>query len=158
VEGYEAATYGLGGFPGLDTLPLPSIIKRRLGKMFFIYGMGADSGTGSVLCEAGHLRVSYDPRNEPIYDEVRAAFRVLSNESGDKLWAIGRPLTVHAGGGACLGPDAEHGVVDHRGEIYDNPGLFVADGAALPTAVGGPPSLAIAAWAHHVGDAILESA
>jgi cholesterol oxidase len=148
----------VGGFPGLQTLPIPSIIKRRIAKTFFLYGMGADSGTGSVTCEDGHLRVTYDPGKEPIYDEVRAAFRVLSSESGDKLWAVGKPLTVHAGGGACVGPDAERGVVDHRGEIYGNPGLFVADGAALPTAVGGPPSLAITAWAHYVGDAIAGAA
>lgn len=158
VEGHEAATYGLGGFPGLETWPLPSAVKRRLGKMFFMYGMGADSGSASVGFEGGHLRVEYDQRNEPIYDEVRAAFRVLSTESGDKSWAIGKPLTVHPSGGACLGPDAEHGVVDHRGEIYGNPGLFIADGAALPAAVGGPPSLAIAAWAHHVADGLAQSA
>jgi cholesterol oxidase len=158
VEGHEAATYGLGGFPGLETLPLPSAVKRRLGKMFFMYGMGADSGSASVGCEGGHLRVNYDQRNEPIYDEVRAAFRVLSTESGDKSWAIRKPLTVHPSGGACLGPDAEHGVVDHRGEIYGNPGVFIADAAGLPAPVGGPPALAIAAWAHHVADGIVRSA
>jgi cholesterol oxidase len=59
-------------------------------------------------------------------------------------------------GGARLGANAQQGVVDHRGEVYGNPGLFVADAAALPAAPGGPPSLAIAAWAHHVADGIAQ--
>ena len=37
------------------------------------------------------------------------------------------------------------------------PGLFVADAAALPAAVGTPPSLAIAAWAHHVADRLADT-
>jgi cholesterol oxidase len=40
--------------------------------------------------------------------------------------------------------------------VYGNPGLFIADAAALPAAVGAPPSLAIAAWAHHVADLLVE--
>jgi cholesterol oxidase len=47
-------------------------------------------------------------------------------------------------------------VVDHTGEVYGHPGLYVADGSALPAAVGAPPSLAIAAWAHHVADCVME--
>jgi cholesterol oxidase len=68
--------------------------------------------------------------------------------------ALPKPFTVHQWGGACLGPDPHHGVVDHRGEVYGNPGLFISDGAALPAAVGAPPSVAIAAWAHHLADGL----
>jgi cholesterol oxidase len=75
-----------------------------------------------------------------------------------KTWAIKIPVTVHAWGGACLGADPERGVVDHKGEVYGNRGLFVADAAALPAAVGGPPSLTIAAWAHHVADRLAQTA
>ena len=50
---------------------------------------------------------------------------------------------------------AAAGVVDPRGEVYGRPGLFVADAAALPAATGGPPSVAIAAWAHRVADQIV---
>jgi choline dehydrogenase-like flavoprotein len=73
-------------------------------------------------------------------------------DSGLKTWAIAKPITIHPWGGACLGAGPDRGVVDHRGEVYGNPGLFVADGAALPAAPGTPPSLAIAAWAHDVAD------
>jgi cholesterol oxidase len=47
--------------------------------------------------------------------------------------------------------------VNHHGEVYGNPGLFIADAAALPAAVGAPPSLAIAAWAHHVADQLAKT-
>lgn len=157
VAGHEVPTYGMGGFPGVDTLPLPSFVKRKLAKTFFMYGIGTDSGKGSVAFKRGHLSSDYDYRQEPIYDDIRGAFAVIARESGDKLHVIGKPVSVHTMGGACVGPDAQHGVVDHRGEIHGNPGLFVADAAALPLAPGGPPSVAIAAWAHHVADSIARS-
>jgi len=154
VAGHDAPCYGMGGFAGFETLPIPSFIKRRLARTFFMYGIGVDSGSASVTYENRHLQVDYDQRREPIYDDIRQGFDVLATESGDKIWTLPTPLTVHPWGGACLGADAEHGVVDHHGEIYGNPGLFIADAAALPAAPGGPPAVTIAAWAHHVADAI----
>ena len=122
-----------------------------------MYGIGVDSGNGSVRCESGRLRVEYDQRNEPIFDEIRAAFRALRDR--DRRPVLGAPNTDHGppGGGARVSADDNHGVVDHRGQVHRNPGLFVADGSVLPAAVGGPPALAIAAWAHHVADGIAEA-
>lgn len=117
-----------------------------------MFGIGGDSGRATATDDDGRLRIDYDAGRELAYGSIREAFRVLSVESGNHVWALKTPLTVHPWGGACLGPDNQHGVVDQRGEVYGNPGLFVADGAALPAAPGGPPSLAIAAWAHHVAD------
>lgn len=39
------------------------------------------------------------------------------------------------------------GVVDHRGEVWGHPGLYVADGAVIPGPLGVKPSLTIAAVA-----------
>jgi cholesterol oxidase len=47
-------------------------------------------------------------------------------------------------------------VVDSNGEVFGLDGLFVADAAALPSAVGGPPSMTIAAWAERVADRFIE--
>jgi cholesterol oxidase len=157
VAGHAAPAYGLGGFPGLDTLPLPAFVKRRLAQVFLMYGMGADSGKASVTCDGGHLHSDYDHRQEPIYDDIRGAFRIVASESGDKVLTVPKPITAHTLGGACVGADAEHGVVDHLGEVYGNPGLYVADASALPAAPGGPPAVVIAAWAHHVADGISRS-
>jgi cholesterol oxidase len=155
VDGHDAPVFGLGGLPGVDTLPLPGPLKRRLGSTVVIFGIGADSGRATVSFDGGRLRVDYDAAREPIYRDIRAAFAVLEAESGCRIRTVGTPIAPHAWGGACLGADERQGVVDHRGEVYGNPGLFVADASALPAAVGGPPSLAIAAWAHHVAEQML---
>lgn len=123
-----------------------------------LVGMGADTGKASARYEKGAVLVDYDPNEQPIFEEIRGAFRALGSETGVKTWAIKKPFTVHAWGGACLGPSPDRGVIDHNGEVYGNPGLFIADAAALPAAVGTPPSLAIAAWAHHVADALAQRA
>jgi cholesterol oxidase len=148
----------MGGLAGLDTLPMPALVKRRLAKMFLMFGMGADSGQASVTFAGGRLQSNYDQRQEPIYEEIRAAFRVVASESGNRVLVIRKPVTAHPLGGACLGPDAERGVVDHRGEVHGNPGLYVADASALPAAPGGPPAVVIAAWAHHVAGGLARAA
>jgi cholesterol oxidase len=154
VNGCHASSYGMGGFPGVGALPIPPFIKRMAEKIFLIFGMGQDSGNGSVDFVRDHLRVKYSEYDEPIYKELRAALAKVSTEHGGTIRAMPKPFTVHQWGGCAVGADADHGVIDHRGEVYGNPGLFVADGAALPAATGGPPSLGIAAWAHHVADGI----
>jgi cholesterol oxidase len=143
---------------GIDTLPLPPGWKKKLSKTVPLIGMGADTGAASARFEKGHLAVDYNAKQQPIFEKIREGFHALGEQSGLKTWAIKKPVTVHAWGGACLGPSPDRGVVDHNGEVYGNPGLFVADASALPAAVGTPPSLAIAAWAHHVADGLAQRA
>lgn len=45
-------------------------------------------------------------------------------------------MAFHPLGSARVGRDARSGVVDQRGEAFDLPGLFVADGSVLPTSIG----------------------
>jgi cholesterol oxidase len=156
VDEAQSPFFGLAAGCGLETLPLPGWVKRRLQRMVLVLAMGADSGEGSAHYVRGHLEIDYDKTNEPIFDQVADGFAALEADTGLHVSGWPKPVTVHAWGGACLGPDPEHGVVDHRGEVYGNPGLFIADAAALPAAVGAPPSLAIAAWAHHVADRLTE--
>ncbi len=158
VDGEATPCLVLAGLPGVDTLPMPALLKRKLANTVMILGMDPDSGNGAVSYRRGRLRVRYDHREEPAYDRIRHAIHALEeDERGSKTWSLPTPLTVHPWGGACLGPDRDHGVVDHRGEVYGNPGLFVADGAALPAAPGAPPTLSIAAWAHHVGERLAQA-
>jgi cholesterol oxidase len=152
VDGAASPYFGLGSASGLDTLPLPSWARRRLQRLMFVFGVGADSGTASARFERGHVAIDYDRAREPIFERIADGLNAFEADTGLRVSRRRKPVTVHAWGGACLGRDPEHGVVDHRGEIYGNPGVFIADAAALPAAVGGPPSLTIAAWAHHVAD------
>ncbi|HEV3261446.1 MAG TPA: GMC oxidoreductase [Gemmataceae bacterium] len=157
VAGEDVPFVGLGGLPGIDTLPL-LFARKTLAKMVPIIGMGADSGKAAVRFNKGRLDVDYDPALEPIFERIRETIRALQADSGLKAWAITKPITIHPWGGACLGAGPDRGVVDHNGEVYGNPGLFVADGSVLPAAVGTPPSLTIAAWAHHVADSLAQRA
>jgi cholesterol oxidase len=158
VDGQDAPFTGMWALAGIDTMPLPSGVRRKLAKTAPLIGMGADTGNASVRFTKGRLHVDYDPKQQPVFERIRHAVRALEAESGLKTWAIKRPITVHPWGGACLGASPDRGVVDHNGEVYGNPGLFIADGAVLPAAVGTPPSLTIAAWAHHVADSLIPSA
>jgi choline dehydrogenase-like flavoprotein len=45
-------------------------------------------------------------------------------------------MAFHPLGSARVGLDPKSGVVDQRGEAFDLPGLFVADGSVLPTSIG----------------------
>ena len=157
VDESPSPFYGLASASGLDTLPLPRWAQRRLHRLMFAFGMGADSGKASAHFERGRVDIDYDKATEPIFDRIAEGLDAFEFDTGLRASRRRKPLTVHAWGGACLGPDPEHGVVDYRGEIYGNPGLFVADAAALPAAVGTPPSLAIAAWAHHVADRLADT-
>jgi cholesterol oxidase len=59
------------------------------------------------------------------------------------------PTTAHILGGAPIGADAAHGVVDERFEIHAYPGLFIVDGSVVPANPGVNPSLTIAALAEY---------
>jgi cholesterol oxidase len=59
------------------------------------------------------------------------------------------PTTAHILGGAAIGADPEHGVVDHRNRVFGYENLMVCDGAAIPANPGVNPSLTITALAEH---------
>ena len=63
-------------------------------------------------------------------------------------------MTAHPMGGAAIADTPDDGVVDHRGEVFGYPGLYVADGAAYPAPPGLPPSLTIAALAERQAELI----
>lgn len=158
LAGHEDKMVCLGSMVGFDSWPLPGFVKRYLSRVFMFYGMAADSHRARLHMVKGRLQSDYDYRQEPIYAAMRTAFAAIQQASGLPVWALKKPLSPHVGGGARLGASPQEGVVDHRGEVYGNPGLFVTDGAALPAAPGGPPAVAIAAWAHHVADGMVGTA
>jgi len=57
------------------------------------------------------------------------------------------PSTAHILGGAVIGADPEHGVVDADQRVFGYANLLVCDGAAVPANVGVNPSLTITALA-----------
>src|SRR5690606_17586387 len=59
------------------------------------------------------------------------------------------PSTAHILGGAVIGRDEDHGVVDRACRAYGYRNLLVVHGAAVPANPGVTPSLTITALAEH---------
>lgn len=138
---------GGGGLPAVDSYPLPKFVRERMKRAYMIAGLGEDNLTGTVAWVGNRLRIDYDPDESPIFARLKAAFAEIGRRTGHRIYAPKTPITVHPLGGACVADSIEQGVVDADGQVFDNPGLYVADAAALPRSPGGPPSMTIAAWA-----------
>jgi cholesterol oxidase len=117
---------------------------------------------------------------DPIYDDMRATLDTFARRLTDdpERSFINPFLTDTAGalgaraiglshplGGCVMGATAAEGVVDEFGRVYDtsgpnerpfHEGLYIADGARVPTALGVNPSLTIAALALRTADKLIE--
>ena len=81
-------------------------------------------------------------------DAVRRLARVIDGEPGGNVAdLVGATMTAHFLGGAPIGRDAAHGVVDGWHRVFGHPGLHVVDGAAISANLGANPSLTITAQA-----------
>lgn len=60
---------------------------------------------------------------------------------------FGIPATGHILGGAAIGKDSNHGVVDAKHRVYGYENLYVCDGSVIPANPGVNPSLTITALA-----------
>ncbi len=142
------------GIAGLAAIPIPSWLKRRLRQDLFVAGMGVDSADGHVGLHGQRIRLSYSRDNSPVFARAYSRLCELGVSSAVSLRIPSAVTTVHPLGGAVLGDDETRAVIDAKGQVYGIPGLYVTDAAALPAALGAPPSLSIAAWARHVAMSI----
>ncbi|GAB2836455.1 GMC oxidoreductase [Lentzea nigeriaca] len=126
-----------------------------------LLGMGRDVPDGRMRLREGMLDIRWSTRTSKEYfRRVRDTMRELSDSLGagfldNPIWFFRRVVTVHPLGGAPMGRGDGEGVCDSHGEVFNHPGLFVADGAAMPGPVGANPSLTIAAHADRMAEHIL---
>lgn len=126
--------------------------------------MAHDGGGGELRLVDDRLRLAWpttweeSPRFAEVHDRLYAATAALGGtyvKNPTASPALGQDgVTVHPMGGACMGPDAAHGVVDHVGRVYAgatgtavHEGLHVWDGAVVPRSLGVNPLLTITALA-----------
>jgi cholesterol oxidase len=131
------------------------LFERQLGYL----GMGTDASNGVLSLEDGAVLLHWDPTDSlPLYGEIVAALREMSQNLGgnyadpenyNPFTGTGL-LTAHPLGGCVMGDSPETGVVDPRGEVFGVPGLYVADGATLCTAIATNPSYTISAVAERI--------
>ena len=110
-----------------------------------------------LLSRGVKLQTEQDPeRPNPTY--IPAAARAAEwfadrtggiAQSGITEAALNIPTTAHILGGAVIGPDPEHGVIDAANRVFGYENLMVCDGSAIPANPGVNPSLTITALAEH---------
>ena len=123
-------------------------------------GMATDSGDGTLsLAADAQLRITWPLADaEPIIDTLNTNMRAATAALGgtyipNPLWSNhfeSKLITVHPLGGCCMGEDASSGVTNHKGQVFAgatgdavHPGLYVNDGALIPTPLGVNPLLTI---------------
>jgi cholesterol oxidase len=152
------------GLP-VSALPLPRIVARLLGTSGLLIAMGADASTGTIGFDGEFLRCDVGRELDPeIYAAIEADSAKIAAAYRPKLAWINAPAgrgkrkiaTVHPLGGAGIGNHPGDGVVDHRGQVFGHPGLYVADGSLYPRAPGIPPSMTIAALAERQAAIMLD--
>lgn len=99
-------------------------------------------------------------------DTINAMFAMhcqLAKTSGGRplapiVWTLLKALiTPHPLGGCSMADSAATGVVDHRGQVFGYPNLFVADGSVVPRPIGLNPSKTIAAVSERIAHLMISS-
>lgn len=131
-------------------------------------GAGIDAGDGRLGLKRAFFApwrkdLSLDWASQDSRGETETIFAVHSQLSkveggtakvSPMLKYLGMSNTVHPLGGCAMSSDPAKGVVDHRGEVYGHPKLFVLDGSIVPKPLGRNPSLTIAALAERGAELI----
>lgn len=133
----------------------PDFKRYELGYL----GMGTDAGNGVLAMRDGRITLYWDPTDSlPLYKEIIASLREMTQQLGgnyanpegyNAVTGTGL-ITAHPLGGCVMSDTERHGVVNPRGEVHGVPGLFVADGSMIPTALATNPSYTISALAERV--------
>ena len=130
--------------------------------------MGIDRANGTMtLDEHGYLDIEWPTKDSmSLYNAILDVGRRFSAWAQGKAfiplpnwwWPFRNNVTVHALGGCILADNAASGVTSADpktlGQVFGYTGLYVADGAIVPTAVGANPSATISALAERVAEGI----
>jgi cholesterol oxidase len=130
--------------------------------LFFLV-MAHDDSRGTMTLQDDRLRVAWPGLG--LQSQFQKASRALARASAGLRGAyLANPIwnrftqhnmvTGHPLGGCPMADDAERGVVNHKGQVFNgetgnavHPGLYVMDGSIVPAALGVNPLLTITALA-----------
>jgi cholesterol oxidase len=128
------------------------------------YVVGIDDASGRVRLHNGHAIVDWPgystaPQRVRAENKIRAIIERMGGVFHSNPFAMsafgGNRIIAHPLGGCGMGETVDGGVVAHDGRVFDpsigpsgvHDGLYVCDGAAIPSAVGVSPLLTISALA-----------
>jgi cholesterol oxidase len=159
-HGRHRFAVGAVGLP-VHAMPVPPALASRLRNSTFVFTMGRDAPAGTLGFDGRGVITSATRSLDPdLYDEMEdAAARIAEHYSAQRVLPRRRAgreglVAVHPMGGCAMARSAEEGVVDHRGEVFGYPGLYVADGSLYPRSPGVAPSMTIAALAERQAELI----
>ncbi len=134
------------------------------------FAQGRDAADGTVRLRRRWLGL-FGPRqawidwdvtaSRPTIEAIAAMHDRLARATGGipvvpLTWSfLGYLITPHPLGGCNMGTDPATSVVDHRGRVWGQPNLYVADGAIVPEALGANPSRTIATLAERIAAIIV---
>jgi len=127
-------------------------------------GAGMDAGDGQLSLKrrlflpwVRDLNLEWDPQHSKgVLEAILDVHRKVTQATGGRLREplpgslFRNMVTLHPLGGCRMGATAEEGVVNHLGQVFGYPQLYVVDGAIAPTATGRNPSHTIAAMAERI--------
>ncbi|QDV22966.1 GMC family oxidoreductase N-terminal domain-containing protein [Aureliella helgolandensis] len=144
-----------------------------------LLGMGHDGAAGRIqLDDQGYAEVHWPGLLESDYRKlIRGEFKRLAAAHGGQYHFLrlfgDRMISVHPLGGCAMADTPHSGVVNHQGQVFDaahggdidpatgthrvHTGLYVCDGAILPTSIACNPLLTITALAERNADLMLQS-
>jgi cholesterol oxidase len=99
--------------------------------------------------------------SQALFDAMRAKTEELAKRAeATPFFALdagplGKFITVHPLGGCPMSDDPAQGVVNDSGSVHGYDGLYVSDGAVVPTSLGVNPSKTIAALAERNAEHLL---
>ena len=126
-------------------------------------GMGRDVPNGRMSLKGRWLNLDWRiDASQAYFDRVRATMAEIARQLDGEftinpLWYLRMLVTVHGLGGCPMGRSPAEGTVNSYGEVFNYPGLYVADGSVMPGPVGPNPSLTIAALANRFADHLISA-
>jgi choline dehydrogenase-like flavoprotein len=168
----SAAHLRLSGEPHADFWGPGNVeLMRQLRhRMIILDAFGLTPPGAALELTAGEARVSlpitaqlraYHAETKRVLESilVRNGCRIVEADFLDKSFAPQHGIhfsTAHQVGSCRMADSGEHGVVDASGAVFGYPGLYVSDGAAIPSALAVNTSLTILANAVRIAGGLLE--
>lgn len=161
---YLRRSLGLGGRSSRISDGIGDLLRGGRTNHFLPYlGMGSDAADGVLALRDDAIDVRWSHRaSRDMFRQMEAAMRRISAQTGGEYvtsflwrWPWRKLVTAHPLGGCAMADSEADGVVNHAGEVWKYPGLFVTDGASIPSALSVNPSLTIGAVAERAAFWIL---
>lgn len=126
---------------------LIALVMQHLDNSITTYTKRGKLGIRWYTSKQGHgePNPSWIPVGNQVTRRIAEKIDAVAGGTWGELFNI--PLTAHFLGGAVIGDNADHGVIDPYHRVYGYPTLFVVDGAAISANLGVNPSLSITAQA-----------